>query len=620
MTGGLLRTAMVDLTRQRVDTFPTPEGLVRKFLGGRGLNMFYLHSLLKPGTDPLGPENPLIVGTGLLTGTPAPSASRINISCKSPESGILGDANMGGFFGPRLRTAGFDRLIILGRADRPLYLEVRDGRVELRPAGRYWGLNTIEVQDRIREDLGRDTDILCIGRAGENRVRMACIRSGMKQAAGRGGMGAVMGAKNLKAIVAGGQGNVPVPDRKAALNNLRQMNEYLKNSKIIQFLGRFGTALLYENSNHLGTIRTKNSQENFFTDGLTATEFEKYTEKMVACWGCVVHCRHRNVFGGEGPEYSTIGLLGANCGIGDAAQVIKLNNLVNDLGLDASSAGSIIGWAIELFERGLVDRRVTGRELRYGDFEMMVELLNDIAERRGFGDILAESTGAAARLGEHARDYLIAVKNLPQSDPHDCRYIKSFALGIAVASRGADHLRNRPTLDIMALPAEVTRGIYGTEVDPDPTAYDTKEHVVYFSENIFAVVDALGLCKFVCHGFNSPHLLKYEHFSRLIALVTGLEMGREELEAAGRRIVDLERLINEGEGLGRADDNLPDRYFDDPLPGRVASGHRIDRREFQALLSRYYALRGWDDDGRVPAGRRRELAGLAADHAVPLRP
>lgn len=604
---GLGHTALVDLGSGSVQVFATPHELVRRYLGGRGLNMFYLWGFLRHRPEPLSPENPLIIGTGLLTGTPSPSASRLNVSARSPETGILGDSNMGGFFGPRLRAAGFDRLIITGRAREPVLLHVSDGQVGILPASEFWGLNTLEVQDRLKERFGRDSDILCIGRAGEKMVKMACIRSGMKQAAGRGGMGAVMGSKNLKAVVASGKGNVPVPNRKKALSHLRQLNQYLKGSKIIQHLGRFGTALLYDNSNQLGTIRTRNSQENFFTDGLTAAEFEKYTEKMLSCWGCVVHCRHRNVFGGEGPDYSTIGLLGANCGIDDAAQVIKLSNLVNDLGLDASSCGSVIGWAIELHERGLIPPDLVDRPLRYGDYEMMCGLLEDIAERRGLGDILAESTGAVRHFGEKSRDYLIAVKNLPQSDPHDCRYIKSFALGIAVASRGADHLRNRPTLDIFSFPAELNRQIYGAEVNPDPTSYETKEHVVYFSENIFSVTDSLGLCKFVCHGFNSPHLLKYEHFAGLIKLMTGMEFTEEDLRQTGKRIVDLERLINLREGLGRGDDTLPRRYFEDPLPGRVAQGHYIDRDEFDRLLSRYYALRGWDEDGRPPRETVREV-------------
>ena len=604
------KQAFVNLTTGEVQIQPTPAGLAEKLLGGRGMNMFYLNRFLSPSADPLSPENPLIIGAGLLTGTLAPNACRFNVSAVSPESGVLGDANCGGFFGPKMRAAGFDRLILLGRAPEPSYLYLEDGRLEIRPAEGYWGLNTRETQERLRADLGRDVQVACIGRAGERLVRFACVINGLKNAAGRGGMGAVMGSKNLKAVVARAVGGVTVADPAGMREKRKELTAYLQKSKIVQVLGKVGTSLLYEPSNRIGAIRTHNSQLNTFSESLNASEIEKYTGKMLACYGCVVHCRHRNLFGGEGPEYSVIGLLGANCGIDDPAEVVKLNNLVNDLGLDASSAGGIIPWAIELYQRGIIGPEVTGRELHFGDAGLVRDLLLDISERRGFGDILAESTRAVRRFGERSRDYLIAVKGLPQSDPHDCRYIKSFALGLAVASRGADHLRNRPTLEILYLPPELNARIYGREVDPDITSYRDKEVLVHFSENIFAVVDSLGICKFVCHGFNSPHLLKYEHFSELIRLATGLALSPEELREVGKRVVDLERYINLRLGVTRQDDTLPKRYFDDPMPLGEARGHHIDRAEFEGMLSRYYTLRGWDEEGRLPPGRVAELEAL----------
>lgn len=592
-------TTIVDLSKRTSKIASTPNNVVRALLGGRGVNMYYLHEYLKPEVDPLSPVNPLIFGTGLLTGTGAPNCSRLNITTKSPETGIIGDTNMGGFFPAEMRYAGIDRLVILVKADTPSYLLLKDGNVEIRDAQDYWGLNTRETQLALRKELGYHIEVACIGPAGENLVRFANVINGVKNAAGRCGIGAVMGSKNLKAIVASGTLGIPIKSPKEFLTRLAKINEYLAQSKIVQVLGRVGTPLLYEVSNFLGAIRTKNSQLNAYEDTLDAEVIHEFVEKMISCHGCLVHCRHRNVLGGEGPEYTTIGLLGANLGIADTKEVIKLNNLVNELGLDVSSTGTILGWVFELFERGLIDEQVSkGIHLEFGNTELAKQLMIDISKREGFGDILAESGEAAKHFGKESKDYLIAIKGLPQSDPHDCRYIKSFSLGIATASRGADHLRSRPTLDILDLPPELYENLYGTHINPSPIVYDTKEHIVYGQENIHAVIDSLGLCKFLCRGFNSPRLLGYEHFTELIRLVTGLEYTEYELQEVGNRIVELERRINVKLGVSRKDDTLPKRYFDDPMPLRLAKGHHIDRTEFQKMLSRYYALRGWDEEGR----------------------
>ncbi len=604
--------AIVNLSTSNIEITSTPDELIRAYLGGRGLNMAYLrHYLCAHGdprnVDPLSPENPLIVGAGMLTGTIAPNAARFNVSARSPESGILGDSNCGGFFAAAMRKAGFDRLVILGCAEKPSYLLLEDGRISIVPADGLWGLNAVEAQEQLKARHGGGTISAVIGLAGENRVRMAAIMTGQKNAAGRGGMGAVMGSKNLKAIAARGGTAIEVA-QKETLRALRlKQQEDLKNSKVVQVLGKAGTPLLYEVSNRLGAIRTRNSQDNFFEDTLNAEEIEKYSDKMLACTSCVVHCRHRNTLGGEGPEYSTIGLLGANVGIAPTDQVIMLNNLVNDLGLDASSTGTIIAWAMELYQRGMIDDSMTGAPLRWGDYETVHSLIEDIAHRRGFGDVLAESSQAARYFPNEARDYLIAVKNLPQSDPHDVRYFKGFALGIAVASRGADHLRNRPTLEVFKLPDEARASIYGRVNDPDPTGYKDKGLIVAYGDDIYAVSDCLGVCRFVTRGFNSPHLLGYQEFCDLISASTGLEYTPESLREVGRRVLDTERLINADFGLTRADDTLPKRYFDDPMPARKTKGHHVDREQFQKMLDEYYAERGWDLEGRVPKERVKEI-------------
>jgi len=610
-------TAVINLSTGETRVAEVAPDALRAYLGGRGLNMAYLRHYLRASgdpkqVDPFSPQNPLIFGAGLLTGTISPNAARFNVSARSPESGILGDANCGGFFAAAMRKAGFDRLIILGRAERPSYLLLEDGKIQILEADGLWGTKVVEAQEQLKALHGAGTVAAVIGPAGENRVRMAAIMTGAKNAAGRGGMGAVMGSKNLKAVVARGGGAIEVSQKESLRIARIQQQESLKNSKIVQILGRVGTPLLYEVSNRLGAIRTRNSQENFFEDTLNAEEIEKYSDKMLACTSCVVHCRHRNTLGGEGPEYSTVGLLGANIGIAPTDQMIMLNNLVNELGLDASSTGTIIGWAMELYQRGLIDDKICGSPLKWGDYETVHGLIEDIAYRRGFGDTLAESTQAARFFPPKARDYLIAVKNLPQSDPHDVRYFKGFALGIAVSSRGADHLRNRPTLEVFKLPDEARAAVYGRANDPDPNGYKDKGLIVAWSDDIYAVADCLGICRFVTRGFNSPHLLGYQEFCDLIVAATGLEFTPETLRQVGRRTLDTERLLNADFGLTRADDTLPKRYFDDPMPSRQTKGHHIDREQFQNMLDDYYDERGWDRDGRLPESTQTEIDRLIA--------
>jgi aldehyde:ferredoxin oxidoreductase len=604
------KLGIIDLSKNKITIKQTPESLKRLFLGGRGLNSYYLYKMIKPGIDPFSPNNVLIFGTGFLTGTLVPNSSRFNVSSKSPETGILGDANCGGYFAAELRYAGFDRLIIKGKAKNPCYLYVNDGKIEIKNARDYWGMDTTEIQKNLKKNLGGVEAAVC-GVAGENLVRFACVRTGIKNAAGRCGLGAVMGSKNLKAIAARGTQGIEISHPEEMLDVVEQLKDYIMNSKITSILGSVGTPLLYEVSNTLGAIRTKNSQLNAWSDSLNADIIETFVDKMISCSSCIVHCRHRNKLNGEGPEYTALGLLGANLGIDNPAKVIELNNICNELGLDISSSGTILAWAFELYEKGIINKELTGEDIQFGDFELAKRLLYKISRREGFGDILAESTRNIKRFGEKSKDYLIAVKGLPQSDPHDCRYIKAFALGIATSSRGADHLRSRPTLEIfLNLPKEVKERIYGKGIPNDPTSYVAKEKSVYFSDNIFAAIDSLGICKFICHGFNSPHFVDYNWMKKLIHSASGWDFNEKDVLEVGKRIIDIERMFNNREGISRKDDTLPKRYFDDPMSLKIAKGHHIDREEFDNLLSRYYKIRGWTEDGQVKNSRVKELGAL----------
>jgi aldehyde:ferredoxin oxidoreductase len=606
------KLGIIDLTRGKVSVEDIPLSLRKQMLGGRGMNSYYLNKMVPKGIDPLSPRNVLIFGAGFLTGTLAPSSGRFNVSAKSPETGFLGDTNCGGFFAPELRYAGFDRLIITGKAKKPSYLYVNDGTIEIRDAKPYWGMDTYEVQQAIRNDIGPVEMAVC-GVAGENLVRFANIRTGIKNAGGRTGMGCVMGSKNLKAVAASGTLGIEIAHPDKMLKRVEEIKEYLLNSKISPILGTVGTPLLYEVSNAIGAIRTKNSQLNAWSDAFNASEVEKYVEKMVSCSSCFMHCRHRNTLGGEGPEYTALGLLGSNIGMESLEDCIKLQNDANELGLDISSAGTVLAWAYELFERGMIDKKMTGGlNLKFGDYKLSKKLLYMISRRKGFGDILAESTQAVKKFGAKSKDYVIAVKGLPQSDPHDVRYMKAFALGIATSSRGADHLRSRPTLEIFfKLPPEVRERIYGKGISQEPTSYKGKEKAVYFSDNIFATIDCLGICKFICHGFNSPHFLDYSMMSDLIYCASDWKFTEKQLQNVGKRVIDTERLFNVKQGLKKHHDTLPKRYFDDPSVFKAAKGHHIDRKKFAEMLDKYYKLRGWDKSGMLSKKRVAQLEAIA---------
>ena len=603
------KLGIVDLTKEKVLMQDVPLSLKKALFGGRGMNVYYLNKLLGQNVDPLSPENVLIFGTGLMTGTIAPSSGRFSTTSKSPESGFLADTNCGGFFAPELRYAGFDRLIIKGKAKKPSILYVTDNSIEIRDAKDYWGQDTNEAQKRIRKDLGPVEMAVC-GTAGENLVRFACVRTGIKNAGGRTGLGCVMGSKNLKAVAAYGTQGIEVAHPDRMIQKVQELKDYLMNSKITPILGSEGTLLLYEVSNAFGGIRTKNSTLNAWKDEHNAKFAEPYIEKMIACQGCFVHCRHRNTFDGEGPEYTTLVLLGANIGMETYPEIIKLGNLVNDLGLDVSSTGTYLAWAIDLYQQGKIDKSLTdGEELRWGDYEQATRIIKKIAKREGFGNVLAEGNRAAAKLNDPKKDYLIAVKGIPQSDPHDVRYMKAFSLGIATSSRGADHLRSRPTLEIFfKLPLEYKEKIYGKGVVLDPTSYDGKALVVTWSERIFATIDCLEMCKFICHGFNSPHYVDYKWMKELLYCVTGWEMTEDEIAERGRRTVDLERIFNMKQGMTEADDTLPRRYFDDPSVLRTAKGHHIDREKFAKMKAEFYAMHNWTPgEGKVPEARQKEL-------------
>ncbi len=386
-----------------------------------------------------------------------------------------------------------------------------------------------------------------------------------------------------------------------------------------------GTPFLYRPSRLLGAIGTKNNQETTWTERLDADHITPYRSGMAGCFRCPVNCRPLNDLGsasgdrydaGDGPEYVTLGKFGPNLGVDRVEAVIRLNNVCNDLGLDTASTGSAIAWAMELFQRGIITTRETGGlELAWGRADVIERLLFMTSAREGFGDVVADSTRAVER-GHYptaALRYRMAVKGLMQSDPHDARILKAFALGMAVATRGMDHLRNRVTLEINARINDdptFKHRLYGGRVSGQPDSYDGKEIAVRVCENLYGVGDAVGMCRFTTKLFNSPSLPGFAEFASQIANVTGLTLDESDLDRVGLNIMGTERLINHRLGVRRRDDTLPDRWFEEPIAVGPYRGATIARLEFEALLSRFYQISGLTSEGIPRPSWRRELEAL----------
>lgn len=613
--------AFVDLTSGEVEIREIPQELRELFLGGRGIDMYLLYHLLEPGIDPLGPDNVLLVSAGPLTGTPAPAAARTHVGGKSPLTNMVGSANMGGFFAAELRFAGFDHLVVRGRAEKPCYLWIHNGTIEIRDAAHLWGKDVVETQVGIRREMDdEDVKVLTIGPAGENLVRYANVMTGIKNAGGRTGMGALMGSKNLKAVAARGTLPIALADPKGALAYHKELIEYIQSSKYAEIMGEWGTNFIYDVTNSSGLIRTRNFQSNQMphSEDLEAEALEPYSEGTAACFGCTMHCRHRyklkdgpwkGVYD-EGPEYTTQGAFGTEVGCNSMYTLLVCNHLVNRLGIDTLEVGSMIGWAMELHEKGLLPEELVGDlDLSWGNDETVIRLLNDIAYRRGLGDVLAEGPlRAAEKLGPETLPYNIQVKGMSnlQSDE---RPTPSLALNIATATRGSDHLRSRPAIDLYHLPVPVLEKIYGRKgLTSDYRDYEGKAWQVYWQACLYAVVDALGVCKFQT-VFLSPNMPKWEEYSRLLETNAGLKLTPEQLMEVGDRIDTMEHMFNMREGATRSDDWLNDRYFDEPTPAGLDAvrGRSLDRDKFSKLLDEYYEFHGWDREGKPTAATLQRL-------------
>jgi len=600
---------IIDLAKKEVKTRPVPGGLRERFLGGRGINMAFLYALVRPEIDPLGAQNPLILGAGALTGTGEVTAARMNISAKSPETGILGDGSMGGFFGPELRKAGFDHLIILNKSERPIYLFIHDGQVEFRDAYHLGKLDIHQTLGILRKELNdRDVQIICIGPAGRNQVAFACICGGYGgNAVGRTGMGAVMGSKNLWAVAVRGKGSIPCADPVALLGAIKRHYKQVITTKGFHATSIYGTLIRLNNSRLLGLEGGKNFQVNVRdTAGLDIDEFlDQYEVGKKACFACPIHCKHvwrikrGDLAGltGIGLEFNAAGALHFMAECDDWETIMAFYDRCNRYGLDVASASAYVAVLMELFERGIIKKKDTGGiPYNWGSRDAILGFLDQVVNREHIGGVMAQGLLKAAELiGNDMLKYVVHSKGLT-IEARDLRAHKGQLLGEVVSSRGGDHLRGRFTMEDFHLPPKVTESILGKAVPSDPRSYEGKAWPTVWTERLCAVVDSVGICKFASKWM-SPGLLGFDEMAESFEAVTGIPKTGKEIMSDGERIYTLERLFNVREGIGRKDDKVPDRYHE-PLKYGPYQGECIDDKKFKAMLDEYYELSGLDSDGK----------------------
>jgi aldehyde:ferredoxin oxidoreductase len=602
--------------------------IIGKFLGGRGYATWSLLKTVDPHLDADNPESPIVFAPGVLTGTSAPSSGRTSVIFKSPVTRRFFKTNVGGHFGAQLKFAGIDLLVVKGRALRPSFLLIRDDSVEIRDASHLWGMDVRETNRLVREELDDpEVQLACIGPAGENRVAFASIQASIYNSAGRGGGGALMGGKNLKAIAVTGTGDVQVARPEQFRDVVRRLWKKMSQASGVQPLSDYGTSVGIEPTNAIHAFPVKNFQESGMEDvsPLTGTYLVEagYLKRKIACFSCPVAC-HRFVtvdsgrFQGTytgGPEYETLAALGAGCGSRDTAGVIKANELCNILGLDTISTGACIQWLMECRQRGVTtDADAGGLDLSWGNSETVIELVKMIAERRGVGDLLAEGVQSAARkMGGDSARWAVQANGLEQSRV-ETRSAFSYALAFAVSSRGPDHLNTEPlaefggSVEARALIGRIT----GDEKYATSFLTEKRAEIVRWHEDIYAASDCLGICAFAT---TAQLWVDEQDLADLYSAATGISINAKDIMTAGQRIITLERLFNRALGFTRENDILPRRLMEETQAGALHENAVNSADSLDRMKDEYYALHSWDRRTGLPT--EASLRKLGLDEFVP---
>lgn len=621
---GEQRILNVDLSSGRTWVEKVPRQELLRFLGGRGIAAEFLYQRVKAGIDPLGPENVLIFSTGTLTGTNAPSSGRSSVTCKGPATGLYLKVSVGGHLGAELKYAGYDYIVFSGASERPVYLWIDDGQVEIRDARRLWGKGTRETDRLIKEEVGdEDIQIAVIGPGGENRVLFACIMVSLYNSASRGGVGAVMGSKNLKAIAVRGHGGLGVAEGEAYFDLATQMRQELAKDAGTESLYKWGTSGSLPGLNELGMLAAYNFSRTSLpeVERLSGQYFveEGYLTGRESCFSCSTAC-HRYVrskskcYGDvddSGPELETVLALGSECGIADTEAVLKANQLCNDYGLDTISTGHVLSWAMECYEKGLLKGEAEELDLHFGNADAQLEMIRRIAFRQGkLGELLAQGTKRAAEVvGGDSWKWAIQAKGLEQSAV-DTRAAKSYALAFAVNPRGPDHLMTETyaefgfTEESRALIKKIT----GDEKYADATLLEKRADIVRWHEDCYAATEALGFCVFTS---TAAYAVNPENMAQLFSYALGVEFGEEELMLGGRRMVTVERCFNVREGARREDDTLPWRMMNESVSEGPNKGMITDKEMLDRFLDEYYQMHGWDPETAIPKPESLEQLGLS---------
>jgi len=615
--GKILR---IDLSKEEIAIEENNEYFYRTYIGGATLGAYYLLKEQKAGVNPFGPENIIVIAPSIVTGTPAPGFSRYAIVSKSPLTGAIADTQAGGFWGPELKFAGYDAIVIKGKAKNPVYLFIQDDKVEIKKAAHLWGKTTGEVEQIIhKEHSDPRIRMLSIGCAGENLVRFANVLSDCKHAAGRLGMGAIMGSKNLKAIAVRGHNKIKMKDEETVRKWSRWFAKNFMDNPVNSSLHNLGTGEILLGMNADGQLPTRNFQTGFFegAEGISAeTMHKKIFQKSEGCYACPVKCK-RVVEAKEpysvdaaygGPEYETIAALGSNCGIDDIVAVAKASELCNKYGLDTISTGAVIAFAMECFEKGIISKNDTGGiSLKFGDAKAMLRMVEMIAKREGIGDILAKgSKRAVEKFGKGAERFAVEVKGeeLPM---HDGRVKGMVGFGYAVSPIGADHVVvehdtdfdfNAPDIFIEQMKSlGLLKRCKTSGMDHQ------KVRMFCYLQNHFSFMDSLCLCVF---AFAPVRTFKMSHLVEIASAVTGWEFSLWEMMKLGERRVNMFKAFNVREGFTVADDSLPQRMFE-PIASGPRKGNRFSEDELIKMRELYYKMQNWDNEGRPTAAKLIEL-------------
>lgn len=623
----------VNLSSATLKVEEPPEEFYRKYMGGSALNLYYLLKEMPAGVDPLGSDNILALSLGVTTGAPISGQSRLTASAKSPLTGAIGDSQSGGFWPAKLKFAGFDAIIIKGRASLPVYLWIHNGEAEIRAATHLWGKFTGEAQATIRDELGdKKAEVLQIGPAGEMKVKFAAIINMCNRANGRTGLGAVMGSKNLKAIAVSGNKRMEIADKKE-LSALARWGAQAFPSSSVAELGRLGTSEIISIHQEQGGLPSFNYNSGVF-DGWEAIDGPKMYDTILkgreekkqdtygrdTCFGCIVRCKRvveikkgpYNVdplYGG--PEYESICTLGSYCGIDNLPAIAKANEICNKYGMDTITCGATIAWAMEAFGAGVLTLEDTGGlELKFGNVEAMVKLVEMIGKREGFGDLLAEGSARVAEKLGCGSEFLITCKG-QEAPAHMPQIKRGLGLIYSVSSFGADHqsVEHDPAYESDYDLFKKRLAILGLTQPQDPQSLGPEKiRFLCKTQHLYSMMDSLNLCQFV-YG---PTFQLYgpSEIVKLVNSVTGWDVTIEELLNVGERRLNMMRVFNAREGITREQDKLPEKFFKKALKGGPTDGWKLDKSQFENGLNEYYRHSGWEEKSGIPKRVTLERLGL----------